>query len=150
MLCTFSSCYRETGNFISFSRLFVASPKSTFRTSTCSITDILKFWLAVNQFLVDTQVPTQHASTVPNINVAAAATGTYMSLRNWKPRVISPPLRGVGGLDRKNDYDITEALLEGCQGCQLTPLEFWRLEQLISNFIFSDSKNLIDTPKRNS
>ena len=27
-----------------------------------------------------------------------------------------------------------EALSEGFQGCQLTPLEFWRLAQLTSNF----------------
>ena len=44
----------------------------------------------------------------------------------------------------------SEAPLEGCQGCQLTPLEFWRLASLNSNFSSSVSKNLIDTPRWNS
>ena len=39
-----------------------------------------------------------------------------------------------------------EAPLEGCQGCQLTPLEFWRLAQLIPISVCPSVKNLIDTP----
>ena len=34
-------------------------------------------------------------------------------------------------------YSQAEASLEGCQGCQLTPLEFWRLAQLNPNFSLS-------------
>ena len=34
-----------------------------------------------------------------------------------------------------------EDSLERCQGCQLTPLEFWRLTQLNHNFSRSVSQN---------